>query len=328
MEKLRLGVALHGTTHAKDIVALARQAEALGFEELWLSEDYFFLGGLTAAAIALQATTTLKVGLGVLATIVRHPAVVAMEAATLGNAFPGRFELAIGHGVSIWVRQMGLNHKSPLTSFREGVTAIKRLLAGETVDEEGEYFKFRDVKLHEASPNVPVLGGVIGPKSVDLAGEVADGLIVSVLAGPNYVAQSRNRIETARKQHGRANGALLPVLAITCLDPDVATAKATLRQVAAFYLAAVGPTDLTGAYGVNEHLAGLIAKGGLDAVAGEMPDEWLEWLGIYGSPDHCKDQIQALSDAGATSIALMFSPHETISQQMTHAATHILPRFR
>jgi alkanesulfonate monooxygenase SsuD/methylene tetrahydromethanopterin reductase-like flavin-dependent oxidoreductase (luciferase family) len=251
-----------------------------------------------------------------------------METATLANAFPGRFRMAIGHGVPFWVKQMALYPKSPLTSFRECVTAIKDLLNGETLSRDGEYFKFREVTLHEPAPGTPILGGVVGPKSVDLVGEVADGLVVSVLGGPKYVANASERLRAARSAHRRIGDVELPVFAITCLDSDSQVAKHAMRETAAFYLAAVGPTDLTGAYGVNDQLQDMIARGGAEVIAREMPEEWLEWAGIYGSSDHCIQQIEALEAAGATSVDLLFSPHETAEEQMRLAAEILIPRLR
>jgi alkanesulfonate monooxygenase SsuD/methylene tetrahydromethanopterin reductase-like flavin-dependent oxidoreductase (luciferase family) len=105
--------------------------EDLGFAELWLSEDYFFLGGFASAAIALQATRKIPVGIGVVASVVRHPAVTAMEIATLAGAFPGRLYPGIGHGVPVWMKQVGIYPKSVLGTLRESVTGIRRLLAGE-----------------------------------------------------------------------------------------------------------------------------------------------------------------------------------------------------
>ena len=100
-------------------------------------EDYFLLGGFTSAAIALQATHSISIGIGVVSTVVRHPAVTAMETATLAGAFPGRLQLAFGHGVPSWIHQMDLNPKSILKTMREAITGVRALLNGETYSAEG-----------------------------------------------------------------------------------------------------------------------------------------------------------------------------------------------
>jgi alkanesulfonate monooxygenase SsuD/methylene tetrahydromethanopterin reductase-like flavin-dependent oxidoreductase (luciferase family) len=323
-----LGILLHGSTPVQAIARLAQRIEALGFESVWFGEDYFLAGGFTSAAIALQATKRLHVGLGVVATVVRHPAVLAMEAGTLAGAFPGRFSLGIGHGVPAWMRQMRLYPKSPLTAMRECLNGVRRLLDGETVTLEGEYFGFRDVVLQHPAAGLPLLAGVVGPKSIRLAVDYANGLVVSALAGPKYVQHARRQLTEAAHAAGHAMVAQIPVYALGCIDRDTGKARAVMRNVTAHYLAAMGPTDLTGSYGANEMLKDMIQRGGADAVAREMPDEWLEWLGVSGTPVQCRQQIEALFEAGATSVMLGFVPQESFEQQLELAASEVLPLFQ
>ena len=74
-----IGIQIGASTSPADLPEVVRKAEELGYGELWLAEDYFQLGGIASAAIALAATDTIPVGLGVVAGVVRHPAVTAME---------------------------------------------------------------------------------------------------------------------------------------------------------------------------------------------------------------------------------------------------------
>jgi 5,10-methylenetetrahydromethanopterin reductase len=323
-----LGILLHGSTPVHAIARLARRIEDLGFQSVWFGEDYFLAGGFSSAAIALQATNHLHVGLGIVATVVRHPALLAMEAGTLAGAFPGRFSLGVGHGVPAWMQQMRLYPKSPLTAMRECLTAVRGLLDGQTVTMEGEYFGFRDVVLQHSAVGLPILAGVVGPKSIRLAVEYANGLVVSALAGPKYVRHARMQMTEAAKAAGRAITPQIPVYAFGCIDPDTNKARAVMRHITAHYLAAMGPTDLTGSYGVNEMLREMILRGGAGAVAREMPDEWLGWLGVSGTPEQCGQQIEALFEAGATSVMLGFVPQESLEQQLELAAREVLPRFQ
>lgn len=319
-----IGILLHGSTAVHAIAPLARRIEELGFRSLWFGEDYFLAGGFASAAIALQATRRIHVGLGVVATVARHPAVLAMEAGTLAGAFPGRFTLGVGHGVPAWMQQMRLYPKSPLTAMRECLTGVRALLDGRTVTMEGEYFGFRDVVLQHPAVGLPILAGVVGPKSIRLAVEHADGLIVSALAGPNYIRHARAQLIEAARALGREYAPKIPVYAFGCVDREAAKARATMRGITAHYLAAMGPTDLTGSYGVNDTLKEMIARGGADAVARDMPEEWLEWLGVSGTPLQCRQQIDALFEAGATSVALAFVPQESLEHQLELAAREIL----
>ena len=157
----------------------ASAAERAGVAELWLWEDCFLQGGIAAAAVALASSETLTVGLGVLPAPLRNVVTTAMEIATLEAMFPGRIRVGIGHGVQDWMRQAGAAVASPLTLMREYVTALSDLLAGQSVTVDGRYVRLADVQLDWApQQRVPVLIGGTGPKTLALAGEIADGVIL------------------------------------------------------------------------------------------------------------------------------------------------------
>ena len=140
-----VGIFILGDVPPENIVPLSQKVELCGFDELWFAEDYFMISGFASAALALQATTKIRVGVGVVSSVVRHPGVTAMETSTLARAHPGRFTLGIGHGVPAWIKQMDLYPRSVLNSMHESVTSVKRLLAGETITAKGEYFGFDKV---------------------------------------------------------------------------------------------------------------------------------------------------------------------------------------
>lgn len=319
-----VGVLIPTTTSPSDLVPAAQAVEELGYDEVWVAEDYFLLGGVASAAMTLQATEKIRVGIGVLSSVVRHPAVTAMEVATLAAAFPGRLMPAIGHGVPAWTKQMGLYPGSPLGAFREVVTTLRRLLAGETVTEDG-HFTFDAVGLTHVPEETQILGGVVGPKSLELSGEVADGTVLSVLAGSKYVEFAAAKAAEGAKRAGRTGEHLLPTFSIFSVDDDVDKARDAVREALAFYLTAVGPTALTGVYDANERLIELIDAGGPEAIAAEMPDAWLDDFAIAGTPDVCADKIRALHDAGASSVVLVPMPAEDGQEVLRKAADTVLP---
>ena len=155
MSLARVGIQIAASTPPADLGAIAAETERLGYGEIWLAEDYFELGGIASAGIVLAATERIPVGLGIVAGGVRHPAVTAMEFATLGRAYPNRFLGGIGHGVPGWMHQMGLKPGSPIRALREAVAAIGELLGGEELTRTGEYFTFDGVQLDDV-PDEPV----------------------------------------------------------------------------------------------------------------------------------------------------------------------------
>lgn len=151
----------------RDVV---RVADAAGLEELWLWEDCFLESGIATASAALAWSERLRVGIGLLPVPLRNVAVTAMETATLDRLFPGRFTLAVGHGVQDWMGQVGARAESPVTLLREYLDALRALLRGERVTTDGRYVKLDDVALDWPPPTAPeVLAGVTGPRSLRLA---------------------------------------------------------------------------------------------------------------------------------------------------------------
>jgi alkanesulfonate monooxygenase SsuD/methylene tetrahydromethanopterin reductase-like flavin-dependent oxidoreductase (luciferase family) len=323
----RLGLLAFSTTVPEDLAATARRVEGLGFDELWIPEDYFFFGGLTAATIALAATERIDVGIGVLSGVVRHPAVTAMEVATLLRAFPGRLLTGIGHGVPFWVKQMGLYPKSPVTSMRAVVDGMRALLSGRTLTVSDGPFVFDNVTLaHPVDGPVPIYTGVIGPKSLELSGEIAEGTVMSVIAAPKYLEYAKTFIATGAARSGRDPlRHRIPTFAIYHVDEDGATAAEAARTALAFYLQAVGPTPMTGVYGINDQLGEILALGELDAIAGALPAEWVDTFTIAGTPERCAQKIAEFEAAGATSVVLAPFPAADAPRMLELTAERVMP---
>jgi alkanesulfonate monooxygenase SsuD/methylene tetrahydromethanopterin reductase-like flavin-dependent oxidoreductase (luciferase family) len=301
-----VGLVLGSGLAPETLPRLSRLAEELGYGELWFAEDYFFTGGISGATAALAATREIPIGLGVVSAMVRHPALLAMEIATLDRMFPGRLRPGLGTGVPAWMRQMGVKPRSPLTALRESVTSLRQLLDGEEVTLEGRCFQFDRVKLtHPPATRVPVYMGVLGPKMMALSGEIADGNVLSVLSSREYVAWARERI-----------GA--PNRVVTFAFVSVGD-KTALRKPMAFYLSADRRNALTEAYGIADELEAM------EDVEREMPDRWIDDLAVAGEPDECAEKIRRLLDAGSDSVALfpMAGDPETVVRTV---ASEVLPR--
>lgn len=170
-----------------------RAADEAGLDELWLWEDCFFESGIAAASAALAWTERLRVGVGLLPVPLRNVALSAMEVATIERLFPGRAMLAWGHGAQDWMGQAGVRVASPLTLLREYLTALRRLLAGERVTVAGRYVTLDDVQLTWPA-QAGIYAGAIGPKSVALCGELADGVVIEARAGVDGVRRARELV--------------------------------------------------------------------------------------------------------------------------------------
>ena len=116
---------------------VARAADEAGLEELWLWEDCFLAGGMSAAAAALAWTSNVRVGVGITPIPFRNVAVAAMEMATLRRMFGERAIIGIGHGVQEWMGQVGARAESPMTLLREYASALRALLERRDGDHQG-----------------------------------------------------------------------------------------------------------------------------------------------------------------------------------------------
>jgi alkanesulfonate monooxygenase SsuD/methylene tetrahydromethanopterin reductase-like flavin-dependent oxidoreductase (luciferase family) len=199
----RLGV-IHRPDFAPDgLRRVAAAVETAGVDELWLWEDCFQQGGIAQVAVALAATQRLSVGVGLVPAPLRNVAATAMEFATLEAMFTGRVQLAVGHGVQSWMHQAGAAVASPMALLREYVTALRRLLAGERVTVEGRYVRLSEVELlFPPQPRLPILIGGTGPKTLRLAGEIADGVVIDSRYSTRTVLEALGHVAAGRDEAG------------------------------------------------------------------------------------------------------------------------------
>jgi alkanesulfonate monooxygenase SsuD/methylene tetrahydromethanopterin reductase-like flavin-dependent oxidoreductase (luciferase family) len=186
--------------------AVASAADAAGLAQLWIWEDCFKESGIATATAILATTSQVTVGIGLLPVPLRNVALTAMEIATLARLFPGRLSVGVGHGVLAWMSQVGARVESPMTLLREYTAALYSLLQGRTVTTHGRYVHLDDVALDWPPAVVPpLLVGGIRPRTVALAGELADGVIIP---GGNSPADVRAAVcHFRRGREARPGGA-------------------------------------------------------------------------------------------------------------------------
>ena len=173
-----LGVVLVPTLPPEALRPLAAAADR-HLDELWLWEDCFKESSIAAAGAALAWTERVRVGIGLAPVPLRNVALLAMELATLHRLFPGRLLPGIGHGVQDWMGQVGARAASPLTLLREYAQALRLLLDGEEVTVSGRYVTLDRVRLDwPPEPGTPLLVGGTGPRTLELAGRVGDGIVI------------------------------------------------------------------------------------------------------------------------------------------------------
>jgi 5,10-methylenetetrahydromethanopterin reductase len=294
-----IGVMLPRDLPAAHVVDYLQAAERAGFDEVWVVEDCFFRGAIAQAAVALASTTTIRVGIGIMPAAGRNPAITALETSTLAALFPGRTIVGIGHGMPAWMRQIGAWPASPLALLEETLDAVRGLLQGETLTTAGRYVRLTDVSLDDPPRVVPpVLAGVRGPRSLQLAGRHADGTILAEPVTPEYLAVVRAAIDAAGPH-------LVVAYNVAAVDDDASLARAVARTALewigeADWAAQLAPLEFA------DDLAALHERASSRAeFAASLPDEWVDRLAVVGTPAQARSRIDQLHRAGADSVVLI-----------------------
>jgi 5,10-methylenetetrahydromethanopterin reductase len=245
---------------------------------------------------------------------VRNAAIVAMEIGTLGRMFPGRLTVAFGHGVESWMAQIDARPAKRLAALSETVTAVRRLLAGETVDAAGSFVSLRSVAL-DNPPAVPptILVGTAGPRGIALAGRRAQGLLLPEGCGPAFVADARQIAEAAGTE---AASPRIVAYAWLRIDEDEPARLALTDAVSHWVNSGLfpGPVRAVGVDGPP--LAGR-------PVSRALADE----LGVVGSADQCAQAVGRFAGAGAHSLVVAAIGSD-YAKQYERFGQEVLPTVR
>ena len=310
MSRPSIGLMFYRDYPPETLPAFARMVEDAGLDEVWVVEDAFYNGGISAAAVALTASQRITVGIGILPAVVRNAAYTAMELATLARIFPGRLQIGLGHGVADWIRQVGEFPTSQMAALEEVTVAIRELLHGREVTTAGKHVHLDKVRLdHPPDVVPPVSLGVTGPKSLALSGRVADGTILVELTGPALVRHNREIINGAADHQ-------ITVFAYWAQGQDGEVVRSRLRPILAERIEREGMRDLV-APGFADEARAWLDRGGVDMLAREMPDAWLDEIVVAGTPEQCLAAIDRLGEAGVARVALVPPADATIADLTT-----------
>jgi 5,10-methylenetetrahydromethanopterin reductase len=227
-----VGVAFDGRAPIATIAEQARLAEAGGAATLWIASHLFLRDPITTAALALGATTRIRVALMAMSPYSVHPVFAAMAAATLDEMFPGRITLCLGVGAPADLAAAGIAAPKPLATMAEAIDVSRALLAGEPVRHAGEIFRLGERRLINGGGRVPIVLAASGPQMLALAGRAADGVLISAATSPQFIRWCLDHV--ARGAQGRRVAKL--ALVYTSVGADGAAARAKVRRKLGFVL--------------------------------------------------------------------------------------------
>jgi len=293
--------------------AIAREAESRGYRTAWVGEA----SGAEAIVLStLIATHTATIGIanGVIPVQTRTPIVYGQAAATLAHLAPGRFGLGLGLSSEIIVGQWhGLPFTPSIQQMREAVQIIRTAAAGERVNFEGKFYRLKNFRLAIPAPPTPprIYLAALGPRMCELAGEVADGVLLNWIP-PSAMGTSLAHVEAGAKRAGRRLADLdIAVYVRTCVtDERDAVRESLARDITGYAIVSVYARFFEEC-GYAPEVAAVNAawKAGDRAAAVKgISERLLDGLGAVGPADHCREQLAAFARTGATPVVLPFAP--------------------
>lgn len=231
-----LGIAFDGRAPLADLIAQARAADARGVTTLWMASHLFLRDPITMANAALGATTRVKVALMAMSPYLTNPAFIAMAAAALDELYPGRVALCLGAGAPGDLAAAGLSATRPLTTLREAIAICRDLLAGKTIDHAGEVYRMRGRRLPNPAPRVPIVLAASGPQMLELAGELADGVIISAATCAPFVRETFDTVAKGESRRAVPGRCRRNVIVYTRAADSEVDAIAGIRRTMGFIL--------------------------------------------------------------------------------------------
>ena len=238
----RTALYLQDAHPVREGMRFARYAEAKGFEAVWQAESRLVREATVPLAAFASVTERIKVGSGVVDCWSRNPARLAATFSTLDDLAPGRVILGIGAWWDPLARKVGIDRSRPLLAMREIVTAVRALLHNETVTFDGQFVHLDGVELdyvyQERRPkDVPIYIGATGMQMMELAGEIADGVVLNYLVSADYNAEALEHLEKGAARAGRRLDDIdRPQLVVCSVHEDRAEALDGARLMVTQYL--------------------------------------------------------------------------------------------
>jgi F420-dependent oxidoreductase-like protein len=312
-----MGYAPPGTSPL-ELIALAQEAERLGYSSAWAAEAWG-TDAVTVLAWLAAVTERLEVGSAILQIPARTPANTAMTAATLDLLSGGRFRLGLGNsGPQVVEGWHGEPWGKPVVKAREYVEIVRSVLRREVLEHHGEHYDIpfgRDGATGLGKPlklmarplraDIPIYLASLRPKSVELATEIADGWL------PIFFSPERAR-QVFPAPFARDGLEIAPTVPSLVSD-DVETARNALKPYYALYIGGMGArgqnfyNEVARRYGFEaeaDRIQELFLDGKQRDAAAAVPDALVEELALVGPPERIADRLDAWRESGATELLI------------------------
>jgi 5,10-methylenetetrahydromethanopterin reductase len=231
---VRIGVSFDGGDPPDVLRSIVSAAGRAGAVNIWIASHLFRREPITCAAMTLAAGPAIGVVLMAMSPYTVHPVYATMAAATLDEYFPGRVELCFGAGAPRDLEAVALIAEQPVQTLRESIEISRTLLAGDTIAFEGRRFRISGRRLATGARAVPIKLAASGPRMLELAGEIADGVVLSAATSPAFMRWSLDHVRRGEERSGRK--VQKAALVLCAADDDERAAHKRLRRYLAFIL--------------------------------------------------------------------------------------------
>jgi len=304
----------------EDIIALAQQADALGYHSFWTGESWG-RDAFTVLTMVACHTKNLRLGTGIVTVFSRTPALIAQTIASLDIVSQGRAILGLGSSGRVVVENWhGVPFDSPLARTREYIEIIRKALAGGPVDHQGRFYRMERFRM--ISPplqeRVPIYVASLGPKNLALTGELADGWL-PIWAHRRRLPDLKEEIGLAAAKAGRTIADVTVAPYIMCYaangPQDLAHGEQMLRDHMAYYIGGMGSYYFDSFSRAGFATEAQVVReawtaGERERAAASVSDQMLESVAVLGTPQQCRDQLADFRKAGAD-LPIATFPHGT-----------------
>ena len=320
--KLGVNLGYWGAGNDADNLALAREADRLGYAVCWAAEAYGSDAATVLAWVAAQ-TERIDVGSAVFQIPARTPAMTAMTAATLDSLSGGRFRLGLGvSGPQVSEGWHGVRFAAPLGRTREYVEIVDLALTRKKLEYHGKHFELPlpdgpgkriQLTVHPVREHIPVYLAAVGPRNLELAGEIADGWL-AVFYSPQFAGDQLAAIKAGREKVGKTMEGfdVVPTVPIV-VDEDVERAAELVRWYAALYIGGMGSREqnfynqLACRMGFEKEAAKVqelyLAREHRNAAAA-VPLEFVDATSLLGSPERIGRRMAEFEASGVSTLTL------------------------
>ena len=308
----RLGVAFDGRNPLDRLREQARAAEAAGVSTLWVASHLFLRDPFASAAVVLGATTSARVVLMAVSPHVMHPVHIAMAAATLDELAPGRVVLCIGTGAPGDLADAGVEPRGALRMLTETVESVRLLLSGEPARYAGDRVRLRGRRMELGHHPIPVYLAASRPRTLELAGRIADGVVLSTASSVEFVRWSLDHVDRGARGRPLHRASLVYAFAAD----RVADALGRFRRQLAITLRGAHHTtniELAGGQLDQAGVSDALAREDWTAAEALVTDDTVRRHTACGTADDLRARLLAYRAAGLDELVLagLYRPDET-----------------